>query len=848
MSEAKSIFFFTRAAAAALFPMADLLNTLRSTLRSWSWWPGVGVRAESTPSLAFPDVRAPTAADAGWSKAASAALFSTLNVPTFSAAQDVVNALTMAEIAYTITESGPQVALAALRSARASFPSGLCTVGAIQATCPHVSHSYLLGSAPGALFVAFAGTQAARDVVTDVDIRQTEVYLGLGGEGGGSAAAAAAVHRGFLARARGVPVALLAAHAAAHGRRLVLCGHSLGGAVATMSALNLLRREADGGGGGGGGGTAAGEVSCVTFAAPALGNAQLAALVASRRWNDRFYNLTFPDDAVPRLLASTPTALAAADAAAQADKQTAPPMPPDAASISHGPFGGGRAGGEATPSSSSKRTSWVPPIPSVPPAVARAAAAVGEAATAALPTVAWSAALPDMPSYAHFGQHHTPHVPRGTLVKAAEITEDRDGGGRAEETASTTGAVGLQARLAALAAALPASVAGLGLSDALTRVPGLAAHRVATYRDRLRMLVRSVPGAPTAWPVGASPPPPPSLSGDVAPPLALSAARARLPPLPPPPPPNDESGARSYWATVRRTAVDLAQRAAAARVRPGAAATAATALSLTILVRGRGLASASGARVGLPPAAWFPAAIRRRPAPGRVIVNSEAVASDAMTVVARVPASALRAAATSGGSSAHPASPLTLLLRSDCATARLPIALDPPVAWLVSAGRRRGGSATISGEALHNGVRYLRFGGGPEEAVASLRALERGGGGVLAGAVRRLWEGGPPSPLPGSWPDLVVALYHHDPTGEEAETAALRALAGRTRLVPVLCMAKGEATAAAATARLYEETVGVSRLYLHGDDELEAGITLVPPGLDGIVFRELTLAGGGARL
>jgi hypothetical protein len=61
-------------------------------------------------------------------------------------------------------------------------------------------------------------------------------------------------------------------------------------------------------------------------------------------------------------------------------------------------------------------------------------------------------------------------------------------------------------------------------------------------------------------------------------------------------------------------------------------------------------------------------------------------------------------------------------------------------------------------------------------------------------------------------------------------------------------MAKGEATAAAATARLYEETVGVSRLYLHGDDELEAGITLVPPGLDGIVFRELTLAGGGARL
>lgn len=36
-----------------------------------------------------------------------------------------------------------------------------------------------------------------------------------------------AAHRGFLARAKAVPLEQLAALAAASGRRLVLCGHSL---------------------------------------------------------------------------------------------------------------------------------------------------------------------------------------------------------------------------------------------------------------------------------------------------------------------------------------------------------------------------------------------------------------------------------------------------------------------------------------------------------------------------------------------------------------------------------------------------------------------------------------------
>jgi pimeloyl-ACP methyl ester carboxylesterase len=48
-------------------------------------------------------------------------------------------------------------------------------------------------------------------------------------------------HRGFLARSRTINIDQLHALAEASGKRLVLCGHSLGGAVATLCTLRLLR-------------------------------------------------------------------------------------------------------------------------------------------------------------------------------------------------------------------------------------------------------------------------------------------------------------------------------------------------------------------------------------------------------------------------------------------------------------------------------------------------------------------------------------------------------------------------------------------------------------------------------
>lgn len=53
---------------------------------------------------------------------------------------------------------------------------------------------------------------------------------------------AATAHRGFLARANAIDVAGLYALARRRGKRLVLCGHSLGGAVAKLCTLKLLRQ------------------------------------------------------------------------------------------------------------------------------------------------------------------------------------------------------------------------------------------------------------------------------------------------------------------------------------------------------------------------------------------------------------------------------------------------------------------------------------------------------------------------------------------------------------------------------------------------------------------------------
>ena len=70
-------------------------------------------------------------------------------------------------------------------------------------------------------------------------------------------------------------------------------GHSLGGAVAMLCALRLLDSLPP---------ALHATVACITFAAPPVGNAALAALVAARGWQSRLTNYMLPEDWVPGLL------------------------------------------------------------------------------------------------------------------------------------------------------------------------------------------------------------------------------------------------------------------------------------------------------------------------------------------------------------------------------------------------------------------------------------------------------------------------------------------------------------------------------------------------------------------
>jgi hypothetical protein len=120
-----------------------------------------------------------------------------------------------------------------------------------------------------------------------------------------------------------VPLEALAAQAAASRKRLVLCGHSLGGAVALLCTVKLLRAWAAArlGGGyaaaaaAGGGGRplndeqlaaaaaaaaaapyADPDIRCITFAAPAVANEALAAEVVASGWDCYISNFVQPGE------------------------------------------------------------------------------------------------------------------------------------------------------------------------------------------------------------------------------------------------------------------------------------------------------------------------------------------------------------------------------------------------------------------------------------------------------------------------------------------------------------------------------------------------------------------------
>ncbi|MEW5297372.1 MAG: hypothetical protein WDW36_000585 [Sanguina aurantia] len=194
----------------------------------------------------------------------------------------------------------------------ALLPPGWLQLESVQVSLNGIPQHYIIAAGGNSLYVAFMGTKQPRDLITDANVVHEPVW---------AESSIPAAHRGFLSRARAIQVEQLYELAQSTGRRLVLCGHSLGGAVAKLCTLRMLRELPS---------WPAPTLGCVCFATPAVGNSALAELVESAGWASHFKTYYLPEDQLMQLLTRTairspPTAAASETVGAAAAAAGAPP-------------------------------------------------------------------------------------------------------------------------------------------------------------------------------------------------------------------------------------------------------------------------------------------------------------------------------------------------------------------------------------------------------------------------------------------------------------------------------------------------------------------------------------------
>ncbi|WZN63669.1 class 3 lipase [Chloropicon roscoffensis] len=177
-------------------------------------------------------------------------------------------------------------------------------LNSLQFSCEWAMQRCLVTESGGGLFVCFRGTKVQRDFLTDLNVFFDPVFDSYHEEGEDantpkfvSKSETPCAHRGFLFRAKAVPILWFYRVAKRRGLKLVFTGHSLGGAVASLATIRLLHWLE-----GEGKTWHQTNVSCVSFAAPAVGNLALQKYVSSRGWDALLYNYTLKEDFVPILM------------------------------------------------------------------------------------------------------------------------------------------------------------------------------------------------------------------------------------------------------------------------------------------------------------------------------------------------------------------------------------------------------------------------------------------------------------------------------------------------------------------------------------------------------------------
>ncbi|CAH1229835.1 Hypp252 [Branchiostoma lanceolatum] len=140
------------------------------------------------------------------------------------------------------------------------------------------------------VFIAFRGTSSFQDVMDDCSIWR---QLASGGPDGRQTAMGGRCHAGFRKLASTIPVdPFLKKY---HAHRIVLCGHSLGGAVSHIVALNMLvelKRR----------GLPIDKIQSIAFGAPFFGDEGLRSYVEKQNLSDCLLTVVNQKDPVPRIL------------------------------------------------------------------------------------------------------------------------------------------------------------------------------------------------------------------------------------------------------------------------------------------------------------------------------------------------------------------------------------------------------------------------------------------------------------------------------------------------------------------------------------------------------------------
>ncbi|KAL6967952.1 hypothetical protein U1Q18_033755 [Sarracenia purpurea var. burkii] len=254
-------------------------------------------------------------------------LCSALKAESVSDLQDILCCMVLSECVY---KRPAAEMLRAVNKFKAEFGGQVVPLERVQLSSDHVLHRYLLAEAGDTLFASFVGTKQYKDVMADANILQGAIFHEDATEDNDVIAATEiaqvdnqrinvenpskslegkpkqpkpppkpAVHRGFMARAKGIPALELYRLAQKKKRKLVLCGHSLGGAVAALATLAILRVIAASSSSKD---SAKIQVKCITFSQPPVGNAALKDYVNRKGWQHYFKTYCIPEDLVPRIL------------------------------------------------------------------------------------------------------------------------------------------------------------------------------------------------------------------------------------------------------------------------------------------------------------------------------------------------------------------------------------------------------------------------------------------------------------------------------------------------------------------------------------------------------------------